>query len=310
MFAPTYRRTGEAIRACFSHLLWFTLLTTVACGGSTSDKASSATPAGGTAPATGAPAGAAAPASGATRATPPAAPAPPPAPRNELTGKWTARLFDLDLTQNADSFTGKLCGERERCFSIEEGKIAENKLTAVMYETQPAKKQMGALELTKGADGNRLVGKLVDLARKAQCEANSTPNCNDEIVLALTRDDGSDCELLAAASSGIKSSAPADATLSGKWRAEGREIGSTTLDLTQSADAVVTGQSCQGAQCIGLYRGKTTGGVFSACYAYREGRGRDMVRYELALSADGQKLEGKLVSTEGGSLSVTFVKQP
>ena len=297
------------MRASF-HLLPFVLVLIVACGGSKSEPTSSTPPAGGTAPASGAPAGAAAPASGAAPAASTAAPTPPPAPQNELTGKWTARLFDLDLTESADTFTGKLCGERERCFSIEEGKIVGNRLTAGMYETEPAKKQMGALELTKGADGNRLVGKLVDLARKAQCQANSTPNCNDEIVLALTRDDGSDCDLLGTATSGITSSAPADAKVSGKWRVEGREIGGTTLDLTQGADAVVTGQSCNGSQCIGLYRGKTTAGVFTACYAYREGRGRDMVRYELALSGDGLKLEGKLASTEGGSLAVTFLKQP
>jgi hypothetical protein len=290
------------MRMSFSHLLPFAFILTLACGGAKSDPASSTAPAGGTAPATGA-------AASAAPATAPAAPAPP-APRNELTGRWVASLFDLDLKQNADRFTGTLCGDRNRCFSIEEGQIVGNKLTAAMYETQPEKKQMGSLELTKAADGKRLVGKLVDAARRASCEANKIASCNDEIVLAMTRDDGSECELLGSVASAMKSSAPADATVSGKWKAEGREIGAVALDLTQGADAVVTGQSCSGSTCIALDGGKAVGGVFSACYAYRERNKRELVRYDLALSADGQTLEGKLMATEGGSANVMFNKQP
>lgn len=237
----------------------------------------------------------------------------PVTPRNPLTGEWTSTLADIRITQDGDTFTGELCADRPPCTPIRDGKVGDRTLTATLANRMDPTKVGGMLEFTLAGDGKRMMGRLVDIAQKAQCEANPTPNCNFEIPLSLTKDDGSDCESMGATAADVKSSAAPNLTVSGKWRAENGGVGVMFLDLAQTGTRVA-GSNCQEpvqpANCLSLSHGTVASGKFGACFAYRERGQREMARFDLALSPDGQKLEGKLTSTESGVQAISFQKQP
>ena len=234
---------------------------------------------------------------------------------NEFAGKWVGSMFDLELAQSGAEITGKLCSERDQCLGLSDGKVATGKAIGSLFRMDDAnKKTIATIELALAEDGKRLLGKVVDLAKKSSCDPKAA-QCDYELLQSFSKDDGSECKALLGMAGTVVSGASGNAAISngdatGKWLEASTRTGLNVLNLTQSG-VTVAGTICEkeGHNCFDIDVGSVAANLFTGCFSFRERGARQTVLLQLSFSTDGKKLEGKALSTKGGTVPLSFSKQ-